>query len=702
MDEIKIQVTDILTINSVRYRVIGYQKGMFSICELDTRKIKILLLKAEEVFHWITDGIAALEKDDVYNSRVFNFEDEGYRKKLELIRFVVKQYGPMYVNLCGKSHKDELKNKMRSLGILKDAAWRAIRNFLQSGLNESAIIDGRALRTGKRENYNYAKKTGRPTCNALGKGVTLTEEVKTYFDEAIKEYLSGRAKTKKAAYIAMIERHYTYLEEADTGATLRVLPENQRPTLKQFTNYSRSKITREELDIAKTSAREQRNNKRLLLSDNLQAVMGPGDLWEVDECEIDVSLVSVDNPSVTVGRPIVYMMVDVYSRMITAYSVAFDNNSVIGITNCFLNLLEDKKSLCARFDIPITSDEWPSHILPHRLRRDYGSEYISHEMDKICQELGITKELVPPATGSLKGQIEQVFHQIHSTQNPLLERKGLIEKRFDSNHHTEASLNIHEFESVLLTFIVAHNRKYMENYPVTKDMRNQEVLPKPVLLWKYGVELNGNPKPIVDEERFRYSLLLPVKASVSRKGITCQGLFYLNPADEELLRDMYLSSETGKKKLETARIDPRNITHLYYIRNGKLMTATLNFNKTGMSDYEGLTLAEYKVILQKKKEADEIGREENMLLDIAVHSRQQKIINTASSKARKATSENLRKNRAAEKNSREQAMQVIPYVNANEHLPEKVNPMKASTETVTPISTEDALRMFNEGDEFYE
>lgn len=242
----------------------------------------------------------------------------------------------------------------------------------------------------------------------------------------------------------------------------------------------------------------------------------------------------------------------------------------------------------------------------------------------------------------------------------------------------------------------------MENYPVTKDMRNQEVLPKPVLLWKYGVELNGNPKPIVDEERFRYSLLLPVKASVSRKGITCQGLFYLNLADEELLRDMYLSSETGKKKLETARIDPRNITHLYYIRNGKLMTATLNFNKTGMSDYEGLTLVEYKVILQKKKEADEIGREENMLLDIAVHSRQQKIINTASSKARKATSENLRKNRAAEKNSREQAMQVIPYVNANEHLPEKVNPMKASTETVTPISTEDALRMFNEGDEFYE
>ncbi len=63
--------------------------------------------------------------------------------------------------------------------------------------------------------------------------------------------------------------------------------------------------------------------------------MGPGDLWEVDECEIDLSLVSVENPSVTVGRPIVYVMIDVYTRMIVAYSVAFDNNSVLGITNCF-------------------------------------------------------------------------------------------------------------------------------------------------------------------------------------------------------------------------------------------------------------------------------------------------------------------------------------------------------------------------------
>ena len=179
----------------------------------------------------------------------------------------------------------------------------------------------------------------------------------------------------------------------------------------------------------------------------------------------------------------------------------------MGVTNCFLNLLEDKKKLCARFGININADEWPSRVLPIRLRSDYGSEYISHAMDHICVELGITKELVSPATGSLKGQVEQLFHQIHAAQNPLLEGHGLIEKRYDSKHHREATLNIEQFEHILVTYIIYHNRRYMENYPMTKDMRVHNVSPQPISLWKYGVSLNGNPRYIANDTIFRYSLL---------------------------------------------------------------------------------------------------------------------------------------------------------------------------------------------------
>lgn len=696
MAEIEIRVTDIITIEQTQYRVIGYRAGLFSLCEMNTKKLTIFLLPSKDLVKWATEGAARVEKSNSSNILLPDLKDENYLKKQALMQFIMQEYGPLYEKLYGKTTKTNLKKTMEDLGIQRDAAWRAIRRFLQSGLDMAAIVDGRSLRSGKRNPYKYSKKTGHPTMNALGKGVPLTDEIRTYFDEAIKDFLIGRAKTKKDAYMTMIEKHFINEEKTPTGIRVSVLPDNLRPTLKQFLNYTRVRVPQEEIDKAKTSAREQRNNKRLLLSDNLQGVMGPGDLWEVDECEIDLSLVSVENPSVTVGRPIVYVMIDVYTRMIVAYSVAFDNNSVLGITNCFLNLLDDKQELCNRFGIQIGANEWPSKILPLRLRSDYGAEYISHAMDTICCKLGVAKELVSPATGSLKGQVEQLFHQIHAAQNSLLEGKGLIEKRYDSNHHQEAILNIQEFEAVLLTYIVGHNRKYMEKYPLTKDMRQQNVEPCPIDLWKYGVSLNGSPRPITNEVMFRHSLLLPVKASVGRAGITFKGLFYINLQDEALLRDMYLASTHGKKKLESACIDPRNIGHLYYIREGKLMTASLNYKKTGMKEYEGMTLSEYNALHNKKKDDDAIGRETNLQMDIAIRDRQAKIVSEAQKRHLSPSTENLRANRAAEKKARAQQMPIIPKEEtvietaAVQSLPKKGNG------PILPVSASDALREFNE------
>lgn len=696
MAEIEIRVTDIITIEQTQYRVIGYRAGLFSLCEMNTKKLTIFLLPSKDLVKWATEGAARVEKSNSSNILLPDLKDENYLKKQALMQFIMQEYGPLYEKLYGKTTKTNLKKTIEDLGIQRDAAWRAIRRFLQSGLDMAAIVDGRSLRSGKRNPYKYSKKTGHPTMNALGKGVPLTDEIRTYFDEAIKDFLIGRAKTKKDAYMTMIEKHFINEEETPTGIRVSVLPDNLRPTLKQFLNYTRVRVPQEEIDKAKTSAREQRNNKRLLLSDNLQGVMGPGDLWEVDECEIDLSLVSVENPSVTVGRPIVYVMIDVYTRMIVAYSVAFDNNSVLGITNCFLNLLDDKQELCNRFGIQIGANEWPSKILPLRLRSDYGAEYISHAMDTICCKLGVAKELVSPATGSLKGQVEQLFHQIHAAQNSLLEGKGLIEKRYDSNHHQEATLNIQEFEAVLLAYIVGHNRKYMEKYPLTKDMRQQNVEPCPIDLWKYGVSLNGSPRPITNEVMFRHSLLLPVKASVGRAGITFKGLFYINLQDKALLRDMYLASTHGKKKLESACIDPRNIGHLYYIREGKLMTASLNYKKTGMKEYEGMTLSEYNALHNKKKDDDAIGRETNLQMDIAIRDRQAKIVSEAQKRHLSPSTENLRANRAAEKKARAQQMPIIPKEEtvietaAVQSLPKKGNG------PILPVSASDALREFNE------
>lgn len=133
----------------------------------------------------------------------------------------------------------------------------------------------------------------------------------------------------------------------------------------------------------------------------------------MDEVEVDLSLVSADDPKRVVGRPVVYVMLDLYTRLIVAVSIGFDNNSVLGFTNCLMNLADDKVEYCKKYGLTITENIWPSGYLPKRIRCDRGAEYRSKRVKEICNELGIMRELVTAGTGSLKGSVEQFFHMMH-------------------------------------------------------------------------------------------------------------------------------------------------------------------------------------------------------------------------------------------------------------------------------------------------
>lgn len=71
------------------------------------------------------------------------------------------------------------------------------------------------------------------------------------------------------------------------------------------------------------------------------------------------------------------------------------------------------------------------------------------------------------------------------------------------------------------------------------------------------------------------------------------------------------------------------------------MTASLNYKKTGMKEYEGMTLSEYNALHNKKKDDDAIGRETNLQMDIAIRDRQAKIVSEAQKRHLSPSTENL-------------------------------------------------------------
>lgn len=435
---------------------------------------------------------------------------------------------------------------------------------------------------------------------------------------------------------------------------------------------------------------ETRNANRLLLSSSRKDAIRPGWIVEVDALEVDVSIVSKIYPDQAVGRPIVYFMLDVYSSMIVAASASFENNSMIGLTNLLLNLADDKTEYCRKHGFNTDAEKyWKSNFFPHELRCDRGSDFRSNKFEEICKRLGITRTLQTPGMGSMKGIVEQSFHQFQSSFRPYLEEKGLITQRYDSNHHREAMLDIDSFEQMLIAFILEHNRKSISNYPLSTEMIKDKVVPTPINLWEYGCKKQGAPTPITSANRtqFIFDLMPEANASLSRKGLTYKQLSYIN-SDPWLLAKMY-DLQKKREKFQV-RYDPRNVSYIYYIgKNNELCVASLNDGIPHMLDYKDLTWKEYLDLLQEKKELIAKGESDNIEIDYDQHKIYSTIVGSAYSPVLSNT-KGLREARKLEKEARNAENSLYSHIDdGKKALPLNDDNNYNNEELILPTDKED-------------
>lgn len=703
MEEISLKICDVLQDNSSHktYRILFIKGEQAVLCQMNCPKLIIFPIGLESLMKSVTNGRASILAQ---TRTVVDAEDlstscrEIYERNLEIARKIESIYGPDFLQLTGKGNKPEIEEMIQSFHVSRKTLWRIIRRYLQGGFDVTQLADKR----NNVQNSSYRKyrdKPGRKTESGIPTGLIVSDEVSTQFEEALRYYKSGRAMTFEAAYDYLCQQHYMRIESHENSAVQVLCAASERPTFRQFYYYCTKHITAEDKDAIKTSKREQRNDKRLLFSDNLYGVMGPCDCFEMDEVEVDISLLSEMNPNKVIGRPVVYVMLDVYTRMIMAVSIGLDNNCILAFSNCMLNLADNKIAFCQKYGLTIPERIWPYGYLPKRIRCDRGAEYRSKEVKRICRELGIALELVPAATGSLKGSVEQLFHQMHSAQNFQLENRGLIEKRHDSMHHKEATLTINDFTKIFLHFVVTYNQHYMENYPCTKDMVQKDISPNPIELWEYGLKMFGEPRPIANLDQFRYSLLTPVSAKVDRKGIALDGLYYMNYSDNKLMDMMYTA---GAKKIAVEmRMDERDVGALYYLKENELKAAHLNQYRVGCGEYDGMTRAEYLEIrkVQRAKRAE--GKEKNRQLRVARTQLNQDEIKNAEKRKKEAQkaidvqSDSIRENRREEQIRIQKTKRII---DERCETPPTLSPSKASEEnfgTSKDMDWKSAMSLFD-------
>lgn len=652
MEELQIEIGMILQDcnTQIRYRIIFVREGTIILCRMDCSKLEIIPYSLQEVKGLLLSNDWNITPPD--GSCVVDYESfsgklrETFETKRAIVHQVAHRFGPTYLGLFSEKARPQIAEICENIGISRATFWKSVRLYLQGGLDTNALLDRRW--THAKNNFEYTAKTGRPAQYGAASTLIITPEIKSQFDDGIENYQSGRSQSLRSAYNYVMMKYYSVENDTEQGIAISLLPITERPSFRQFSYYVHNTLTKKDMDIIKTSRREYRNDKRLLLSDSLNGVFGPGDCVEIDEHEADISLVSSVNHKDVIGRPILYFMIDVYTRAIVAFSVSLENNSTLGLTNCLLNLSDDKAKLCQCYGIEIAEDAWIPSFLPNRIRCDRGAEYRGKRAEQIFHDLGITRELVPPATGSLKGIVEHMFRQLELDINPYIEGTGQIQKRYDSKHHQQATLDINDFTAMVVTLVNKHNHSYMEQYPRTKDMYAKEIAPIPTELWRYGVEKYGSPRPISNKAQYLYALMEPIPAKISRAGLTWKGLSYINLSDPYFRACM---ESAGRKKVDfDARIDPRDIGFLYYLQKGELKQALLNPNKTGNADFTGMTKKEYEEFYKRRKFQDKSGRELNLHADAATSSVYCEIVAAAKdSRPDTVNIQNMRESRKAER-----------------------------------------------------
>lgn len=659
MSDIIISVGDALLNVRTRdtYRVIYIGNGFMSLCKINSNKIEIEYPTSKSIGLKLRNNLFEIihEENIVFDeSNIPEKYRSSYNEKKKLVKLVVSEYGPTYMCLIGKKSKPVITNFISHSQLKKSQVWNIIRKYLQSGFKDASLMDQRYFHKVSDE-YTYKNKPGRkPKDITINKGKRITDEDTKNFKKYLKRFMSHEVKSIQNAYDDMCGDCYMEYVN-DNGVYIERLRED-RPTYTQFYYYIKKNTTEQARKEAKKTIGIVRNNSRVHIGTVMDDVRGPAHKVEMDAQEMDVSIVSEEYPEICVGRPILYIMIDVFSQIILAFSIALDNNSVVGCTNCFFNLIENKEELFHKYcqtgsafnENYFIDDIWPTGIRPAVIKMDRGSDFISDEVERIASELNIDLEYVTPRSGSLKPLVENFFKNVNKQMADLLETKGLIRKIYNSKHHEQSCLDINDVRALVLNHIFYHNTHVLEQYQPSPDMKRQRLILTPANIWKYGCENFSNPMRLPARDEFIYKILTPEKATVSKLGIKYQGMRYFNSEDETLNELMF--HQQFKEKRMDIRTDPRDMGHIYYLQDGKLETASLDPFDVRYRDYYGMSKNHFLALEKEYEQTKAISKENNRQSRVDLRKRNKSIIEQKTvNSIIKSDISNLVKNRELEK-----------------------------------------------------
>lgn len=648
---------DKIEIHQKQYRILQIVKGIALLAELNITKMKLGEVRLSELLRGLKTGEVQLINSDNKQNNILEFREcqgrskeiqDRYRDFQEEIECYSTDYSWL---LCASLRAPFIQEFAKKQEISCDTVRRMLRKYLQSGMDLNQLRAGydRCGGKGKTKTYTNGIRPGRKGLSS----VVRDETVLYQFDIMVQRLKASKGRLSfTQLYEDLIRNFYSEKQVVNGETTFIPYPCVMRPTQKQLYYYVKTQISEREKYQLQHGKRKAWNNIRPLHSDTISDldIRAIGARYEIDEMETDYELVSRADRNSVIGRAILYLVVDVFSRMLVGYSVGFDNNSWAGVEMALLNMAEDKVEVCKRLGIEIEEKDWPVHdVLPMELLSDNGSEYLSSHFEDYVKNTGVELSFAPAAMGSMKANVEQKFHQFNSRLKGTV--PGEIRKdSYGQPHKKSARLTIEEFEQIVVQFILNYNKNPMDQYPLSREQFQDGITPSPLAIWNHSLQGVNGLKKISDMDQYRLCLMTDGKASLTRNGIEFKKMIYTCSDLEWLSEEMVEAALNGAKKI-SIKYDKRNMDYIYFVKqSGEIVQAWISKRKASNNLYWNLSFYEVEQVNNVRKEQKKENAEERMQNNMNYTQRVKEIVKQA---RRKHTGPNsmkdIRDNRLQEK-----------------------------------------------------
>src|SRR5207249_2379993 len=129
-----------------------------------------------------------------------------------------------------------------------------------------------------------------------------------------------------------------------------------------------------------------------------------------------------------VGRPTLYLCIDVFSRLIVGFAALIQPPSYMAAALALENAATDKQRFCASLGIPISPDDWPCQHLPECLIADRG-ELEGPMADNIVNSLHVRVSNTAPYRADWKAIVERSFRTVND--QVLHWMPGAVDKNYE-------------------------------------------------------------------------------------------------------------------------------------------------------------------------------------------------------------------------------------------------------------------------------